>query len=202
MQLDTTDLLGMEDFFMLPSELQGEIVNLRQSALLTGGDDIDFADLTRRYIGMLVGRPRPPPSRWAHVRPLLLAESMMHSREADGRRYFIPLGGLELELLCQLYQVRAGGRARRWRPASRLPLACQVRLQLVKSEALESMRQRFGRVDPRRIDPGQLHDRQPEGGSARVVRIVNMNSNHFQVHLPVPRERSSAAAVAGAAVEG
>ena len=96
----------------------------------------------------------------------LYVRAMVEPREVNGRVTYAPLGGLELQLLVSLYDVR---------------------LQTVKSEAVECMRKAHGDVDPRRILPDQLSTMQPEGrSSARVVRVLNVGTNHYQVHLPVP----------------
>lgn len=73
-----------------------------------------------------------------------------------------------------------------------------MRLQVIKSEAIDAIRKWHAakegegaaderRIDPRTIGPTHVHDQSCAGGSSRVVRVLNFNSNHYQVHLPTER---------------
>jgi hypothetical protein len=84
----------------------------------------------------------------------------------NGRDVYEPLGQLEMQTLCELYQVR---------------------LQLMKTESLTGMGP-VDDLDPRTISPKHILDQNP--AFRRVVRLLNVNTNHYMVHLPVPMPES------------
>jgi hypothetical protein len=100
----------------------------------------------------------------------------------NDRTCFAPLGAPELDAIVNVLRIR---------------------LQTFKSECVELMRKRAqgGIVDPRRIPPDQINDRTCDGGSARVVRILNVNTNHYQVHLPAAAPSAGATGASAASAD-
>jgi len=88
-------LFGLEDFFCLPPEFQSLVIEYNQQVQMGGMDpsQLDMAQLVDDYINALT------------------------QQQIDGeRRYYLPLGELEIDALCRLYQMR---------------------LQVIKTEALD-----------------------------------------------------------------
>eukprot|EP00906_Rhabdomonas_costata_P032149 RCo045309 len=139
LELDAAVLMSsMEDFFLLPEPLQEYILQLNQSCQYNGVP-ADMEDLVQGYQSSLRG-----------------------SRTINGRSVFVPLGHLEMETLCELFQVR---------------------LQVIKSESVGRLGP-LESLDPRIIPPRDILDRNPT--FRRIVRLLNVRSNHYMVHLPLP----------------
>lgn len=86
--------------------------------------------------------------------------AMASVREVNGRDTYIPLGEHELQAICRVYNCR---------------------LQVIKNDSLDPSV--FPRpMDPRSIPPKLIHDINKE--SKRMVRLLNVNTNHYQLHLP------------------
>lgn len=97
--------------------------------------------------------------------------------DLNGKATYVPLGEPELDGLARLYSVH---------------------LQTVKADAVKAKGSSGGAgndapvIDPRTLRPDVIHDHLRdgvEGGedavvSKRIVRIVNVSTNHYQVHLP------------------
>jgi hypothetical protein len=137
MELDASVLMSsMEDFFLLPESLQEHLLCVNQSCQYQG-IPANMEDLVNRY-----------------------KEALRTSGHVNGRDVFVPLGQLEIEALCEVFQVR---------------------MQVMKSESLTC----FGplaELDPRRIPSSLILDRSRH--HKRMVRLLNVNSNHYNVHLP------------------
>ena len=74
---------------------------------------------------------------------------------------YLPLGEHELKAMSRIYQCR---------------------IQVMKNDSLTP--EVFPRpVDPRTIPPSLIHDINPS--MARIVRLLNINTNHYQIHLPL-----------------
>jgi len=92
-------------------------------------------------------------------------EAMAQPRQVPGKEglTYLPLGEHELKAIGQTYQLR---------------------IQVMKNDSLDP--EAFPRpVDPRTIPPKLIHDINPT--ARRIVRLMNVNTNHYQIHLPIAR---------------
>jgi len=194
LELDPALLMtAVEDFFTLPPEFQSKVASLNQSVQLGGFEDVDFAGLVHEYIEVLKTR-----------------------QDVDGRAVFVPLGQLELEMLLSMYQVRlqiikseALRSMHKWRRKMEAKAKAETEANdgsgagsgsggaTGEAEKEPSMDDLIRETDPRTIQPAHVMDRQPTAGCNRVVRIMNVSSNHYQVHLPAPPREAAVAASGG-----
>ncbi|EKX41015.1 hypothetical protein GUITHDRAFT_153980, partial [Guillardia theta CCMP2712] len=95
LSVDCDLLFGLEDFFVLPPSLQSVVVDLNQQVQLGGADPslVDYEELVELYM-----------------------KSLLEEQEDSGKKFFMPLGELELDALCRIYKIR---------------------LQVIKTESLE-----------------------------------------------------------------
>ena len=90
-------------------------------------------------------------------------EAMSTPQSIQGRPgpTYLPLGEHELKAIGRVYQCR---------------------IQVIKNDSLAP--DAFPRpVDPRTIPPKLIHDINPS--AKRVVRLLNVNTNHYQYHRPM-----------------
>lgn len=97
--------------------------------------------------------------------------------ELNGRQSYLPLGEPELDALARVYCVH---------------------LETVKADAVKAVAGAPDAtpVDPRTLRRDAIHDHLRSFGDAaavdadvlrkRIVRVVNVSTNHYQVHLPRP----------------
>ena len=90
-------------------------------------------------------------------------QAMVTPTRVPGREglAYLPLGEHELKAISRVYQCR---------------------IQVIKNDSLTP--EAFTTpLDPRTIPPQLIHDINP--GQKRIVRLLNINTNHYRVHLPV-----------------
>lgn len=88
------------------------------------------------------------------------SKAMRETTNVNGRDTYVPLGEHELAGFCRAYRCR---------------------INVIKSESLDPAV--FpSPVDPCVIPPDLVHD--INRSSPRVVRLLNVNTNHYQLHLP------------------
>ena len=85
LSVDCDLLFGLEDFFVLPPSLQSVVVDLNQQVQLGGADPslVDYEELVELYM-----------------------KSLLEEQEDSGKKFFMPLGELELDALCRIYKIR------------------------------------------------------------------------------------------------
>eukprot|EP00455_Lapot_gusevi_P025145 TRINITY_DN2638_c0_g2_i6.p1 TRINITY_DN2638_c0_g2~~TRINITY_DN2638_c0_g2_i6.p1 ORF type:complete len:260 (+),score=35.49 TRINITY_DN2638_c0_g2_i6:32-781(+) len=111
----------------------------------------------------------------------LLANYVMCLREptnVNGRDVYVPLGALELSGLCRIYSVR---------------------LQTMTTEgvfqALSAIT--IDEIDPRAVPRACIHEQDSPisdpSTPVRLVRLLNVKRNHYNVHLPCPAHQEQQA---------
>ena len=108
--------------------------------------------------------------------------AMATARQVPGREglSYTPLGEHELKAMSRAYKCRI---------QVFFFLECRGMLmtlfvvwyQVIKNDSLTP--EVFARpIDPRTIPPKLIHDINPS--ARRIVRLLNVNTNHYQIHLP------------------
>lgn len=192
--VDGTVLFALEDFFTLPEQLQAMILELNQNVQLCGAnpEEVDLEPIVDQYVG---------------------AMAEVQTVTEDGTQIFTPLGAVELDALCRVYRIRlqtvksealdmliASASAK---PGSAGAHSDAVGSQpggtdsatkkVTDAQRIAESDELIRNLDPRTIRPEHLSDNsqysatQPDGSAQtleRIVRILNVRTNHYMVHLP------------------
>jgi len=177
LSVDGSVLMALEEFFTMPPEFQSTVMEMNQQVQLMGGavEDAQIEVLVSQYI-----------------------DSLMLPQEMNGTVFYNPLGEIEMEFLCQILKVRlqvvksealeliylASQKLRELKEKSN---SSQKRnLSSEKDEGKLDTNMMIAKIDPRTIRSEHILDRNAfdEDAQKRVVRILNVNTNHYQVHLP------------------
>lgn len=124
------------------------------------------------------------------------------TREINQRTIYVPLGEIEQAALARIFQVRlqivktdALLRMRRLERECVTSGSIEASIQgtdLATAPEVATARAGGGEknvdvrdIDPRTIRPGLIGEFNGGGGSSkRIVRVMNLGTNHYQVHLP------------------
>eukprot|EP00658_Telonema_sp_P-2_P042134 TRINITY_DN30206_c0_g1_i1.p1 TRINITY_DN30206_c0_g1~~TRINITY_DN30206_c0_g1_i1.p1 ORF type:complete len:492 (-),score=104.23 TRINITY_DN30206_c0_g1_i1:11-1486(-) len=85
-------------------------------------------------------------------------EALVQTRDVNGRATYVPLGEHELDAAARLLGIT---------------------IHVMKNQSLT----RVMIEDPRTVPPNLIHTINP--GSQRIVRLLNVNSNHYKLHQPI-----------------
>lgn len=177
LQLEPSMLQSMEDFFTLNNvDMQTMLLKLNQQVKTRGFDGVDIKAVGDAYL-----------------------ENMRTKQHVGGRDVFVPLGEIELNALCRLYDVRLETVKSEALELAAKALAAKKRLHATEKGGAAAQSAASGAgggeqatkvkaeeiIDPRTIRGKDVHV-VGSHASKRVVRLLNRDSNHYLVHLPCP----------------
>jgi len=214
LSVDGTVLMALEEFFTMPVEFQSMIMEMNQQVQLMGGaagdGQVDLA--AARYIDCMRGPLQQDGA--AYYNPLGEIEMEFICRLLQIRLQIIKSEALELIYQasqkfvadCQqnVLQGERGCTSKQQHNAkkqkaissSTINDIAQQQSAGVQHSSCDAqkvpMEEMLVSIDPRTIQPVHILDRRPQPLAGeecslvdmRIVRILNVNTNHYQVHLP------------------